>query len=322
MKGGAGRRGPRGEGGTFPRHDNPGVDAGARAPCYGRRPLNAMPATRHYGYTDTGRVRAHNEDAFLADAGLGLFVVCDGVGGRARGEIASQETVEFIHDWIRSDTTDIDIARTRALDEPAIQRLGALVRGAVQNACYMVHSMGEIDPERRGMSTTASMALVAAGIAIVGWVGDSRVYLARGNEITQITDDHTLVNYQVKQGVLTADQARRSKMKHVITRAVGHRDFVEVDIRTVPLHHGDKLLLCSDGLHEYLEQRDTLADLFRLDVQLAAKAAIRHANEQAGRATITALSAESMGPGAAPAPGAAPGAAAGTPPAAGETGAA
>ena len=265
-----------------------------------------MPATRHYGYTDTGLVRAHNEDAFLADAALGLFVVCDGVGGRARGEIASQETVEFILDWIKSDTTDIEIAKTRALDEAGLQRLAGLVRGAVQNACYMVHSMGEIDPERRGMSTTASLALVAAGVAIVGWVGDSRVYLCRGGEVSQITDDHTLVNHQVKQGMLTVEQARHSKMKHVITRAVGHRDFVEVDLRTVPLQHGDKLLLCSDGLHEYLDATRTLHDLFAMDVQQAAKQAIRHANDQGGRDNITALLVEYLGPGVAASPAAVP----------------
>ncbi len=265
-----------------------------------------MPATRHYGFTDTGLVRAHNEDAFLADAGLGLFVVCDGVGGRARGEIASQETVEFILDWIKSDTTDIEIARTRALDEPAVQRLGALVRGAVQNACYMVHSMGEMDPEQRGMSTTASVALVAAGVAIVGWVGDSRVYLGRGAEVSQITDDHTLVNHQVKQGLLTAEQAKHSKMKHVITRAVGHRDFVEVDLRTIPLQHGDKLLLCSDGLHEYLDATRTIHDLFAMDVQPAAKQAIKHANDQGGRDNITALFVEYLGPGVAASPAAVP----------------
>ncbi len=263
-----------------------------------------MAATRHYGYTDTGKVRAHNEDAFLADTGLGLFVVCDGVGGRARGEIASQETVELILDWVKADTTDIEIAKTRALDEAGLSRLSALVRGAVQNACYMVHSMGEIDPERRGMSTTASVALVAGGVAVVGWVGDSRVYLARGAEVTQLTDDHTLVNHQVKQGVLTAEQARHSKMKHVITRAVGHRDFVEVDIRAVPLQHGDRLLLCSDGLHEYLDAAQTLHSLFAMGVQQAAKQAIRHANDQGGRDNITALFVEYLGPGVAASPGA------------------
>ena len=261
-----------------------------------------MPATRHYGYTDTGRVRAHNEDAFLADAGLGLFVVCDGVGGRARGEIASQETVELILDWIKSDMTDIELARTQPLDEAGLGRLGALVRGAVQNACYMIHSMGEIDPERRGMSTTASVALVVGGVAVVGWVGDSRVYLGRGEEVTQLTDDHTLVNHQVKQGVLTPEQARHSKMKHVITRAVGHRDFVEVDIRTTALQDGDRLLLCSDGLHEYLDANRTLHTLFAMDVREAAKEAIRHANDQGGRDNITALFVEYLGPGVAAAP--------------------
>lgn len=250
----------------------------------------AMPPTRHYGYTDTGRVRAHNEDAFLADAGLGLFIVCDGVGGRARGEIASQETVEFIHDWIRSDTTDIEIARTRPLDEPALQRLGALVRGAVQNACYMVHSMGEIDPERRGMSTTASVALIAAGVAIVGWVGDSRVYLSCGPQVSQLTDDHTLVNYQVKQGVLTVDQAKRSKMKHVITRAVGHRDFVEVDIRTVPLQHGDRLLLCSDGLTDLVDDDEIAATLSAMKTSKDACAELmRQALAGGGRDNITVI---------------------------------
>jgi protein phosphatase len=257
-----------------------------------------MTATRHYGHTDTGRVRAHNEDAFLADAPLGLFVVCDGVGGRARGEIASQETVEYILDWIKSDTTDIELARLGPPDAAGQARLGALVRGAIQNACYMVHSMGEIDPDRRGMSTTASVVLVAGDVAIVGWVGDSRVYLARSGEVVQVTDDHTLVNFQVKQGVLTPDQARRSKMKHVITRAVGHREFVEVDIQIVPLQHGDKLLLCSDGLHEYLDEAaDTLHDLFRLEVREAAREAIRHANGQGGRDNITALFVEYLGPG-------------------------
>ncbi|MBL9102409.1 MAG: serine/threonine-protein phosphatase [Myxococcales bacterium] len=261
-----------------------------------------MTATRHYGHTDTGRVRAHNEDAFLADSSLGLFVVCDGVGGRARGEIASQETVEFIHDWIKSDAGDIVAARTHDLDAAGVQRLGSLVRGAVQNACYMVHSMGELDPDRRGMSTTASVVLIASGVAIVGWVGDSRVYLGRPGQIRQLTDDHTLVNFQVKQGVITADQARHSKMKHVITRAVGHRDHVEVDIRTVPLQHGDKLLLCSDGLHEYLDDSsDMLPSLFnKAEVREAAREAIRMANASGGRDNITALFVEYLGPGAVP----------------------
>jgi serine/threonine protein phosphatase PrpC len=253
-------------------------------------------ATRHYGFTDVGRVRAHNEDAFLADAALGLFVVCDGVGGRARGEIASQETVEFICDFIKGDATDIEVARAGgSLDEAARVRLAALVRGAIQSACYMVHTMGEMDPERRGMSTTASVVLITGAWATVGWVGDSRVYLGHAGEHVQLTDDHTLVNFQIRQGLMTPEEARLSRLKHVITRAVGHREFVEVDTRQLELSPGDKLLLCSDGLHEYIEDDPLLTSLFDMPLDRAAREAVRHANDCGGRDNITALFVEYTG---------------------------
>jgi serine/threonine protein phosphatase PrpC len=275
--------------------------------------------TRHFGYTDTGRRRKHNEDAWLADEKLGLFVVCDGVGGRARGEVASEETVELIWDWVKAQAPAIAAAiaeadaghaalaanapanagpsRTHArgprvpVSEETVGRLGAVVRGAVQNACYMVHGMGEVDPSHRGMSTTASVVLVVGELVVVGQVGDSRVYLARDGVVSQLTEDHTWLNVQVKQGVLTPEQARRkhSTGKQMITRAVGLREFVEVDILAVPVQVGDRLLLCSDGLHAYLDSSETLADLFALDLREAAPAAIRHANACGGEDNITAL---------------------------------
>ena len=276
--------------------------------------------TRHFGYTDTGRRRKHNEDAWLADEKLGLFVVCDGVGGRARGEVASEETVELIWDWVKGQAQVILAAVAEAeaahtavaagapqtpsmasraptrgprvwMSEETVGRLGALVRGAVQNACYMVHGMGEVDPSHRGMSTTASVVLVIGELVVVGQVGDSRVYLARDGVVSQLTEDHTWLNVQVKQGVLTPEQARRkhSTGKQMITRAVGLREFVEVDILAVPVQVGDRLLLCSDGLHAYLDSSETLGDLFQLDLREAAPAAIRHANACGGEDNITAL---------------------------------
>ena len=266
--------------------------------------------TRHFGYTDTGRRRRHNEDAWLADERLGLFIVCDGVGGQARGEVASEETVELIWDWVKAQAAVVQAAVAEAqarsvirvvgasaprpgprmtMPAEAVGRLGALVRGAVQNACYMVHGMGEVDPSQRGMSTTASVVLVADELVIVGQVGDSRVYLARDGEVSQLTEDHTWLNFQVQQGLLTPEQARGRAGKNIITRAVGLREFVDVDILVMPVEPGDRLLLCSDGLHAYLDSGAILSDLFKLDVREAPRAAIRHANACGGADNITAL---------------------------------
>lgn len=274
--------------------------------------------TRHFGWSDTGRRRKHNEDAWLGDDPLGLFVVCDGVGGRARGEVASEETVELIWDWVKGHAqvvqtaiAEATAARTAALQplavgeasprggdgpriwmpEEAVGQLGALVRGAVQNACYMVHGMGEVDPSLGGMSTTATVVLAADELVIVGQVGDSRVYLARNGVVSQLTEDHTWLNVQVKKGALTPEQARRKSAtgKQMITRAVGLHEFVEVDILALPVQVGDRLLLCSDGLHAYLDATDALIDLFQLDLREAGPAAIRHANACGGEDNITAL---------------------------------
>jgi len=250
--------------------------------------------TRHFGHTDAGRKRKRNEDAWLGDERLGLFVVCDGVGGRARGDLASEETVELIWDWVKGQHHVIQAALADAptqRSEDNIARLGALVRSAVQNACYMVHGMGQVDPEHRGMSTTATVVLVAGDLMIVGQVGDSRVYLARGGAVSQLTEDHTWHNLQIKEGMLSPEQAKRQKTgKHMITRAVGLKEFVDVDVLAVPVNVGDRLLLCSDGLHGYLDDADSLmTDLFDQDIRNAAPAAIRHANACGGEDNITAL---------------------------------
>jgi protein phosphatase len=243
---------------------------------------------RYFGHTDVGKKRAHNEDAFLADPELGVFIVCDGVGGRARGEIASSETVDFIWEWIKREQKAVVAARENPSSEN-VMNLCRIVRGAIQNACYMLHSMGELDPEHRGMSTTASAFLVAGTVGVVGQVGDSRVYLARNEEVSQLTEDHTLINYQIKHGMITPEEAKKSRVKNVITRAVGHKDYVEVDTLPIPLFVGDRVLLCSDGLHGYIETDSDLERILGKDVQEAVLEAIRFANECGGSDNITAM---------------------------------
>jgi serine/threonine protein phosphatase PrpC len=246
---------------------------------------------RYFGHTDVGLQREHNEDSHLADPDLGVFVVADGVGGRAKGEVASQEAVELIWEWLKRNESIVrEIGAGNATERTA--QLCQLVRGAIQNACYMVHSMGELDPEQRGMSTTASVFLACGNVGVVGQVGDSRVYLVRENEVAQLTEDHTLINYQLKHGLITTEQAANSRAKNVITRAVGHKDYVEVDTLPIPLFAGDRVILCSDGFHGYVKDLREM-DFFReMDVEDAVLEAIRFANESGGKDNITVLAVE------------------------------
>lgn len=243
---------------------------------------------RYFGHTDVGLKRAHNEDAFLADPELGLFVVCDGVGGRARGEIASREAVDFIWEWFKREEKSLAELREEGPTPESVGKLCQLMRGAIQNATYMVHSLGQLNPDQRGMSTTASAFYMAGSIGIVGQVGDSRVYLSRDGRVSQLTEDHTLVNYQLKHGLITPDEAKRSRIRNVITRAVGHKDYVEVDTLPIPLFPRDRILLCSDGLHGYLTE-PALDRIMGKDVQEAVLDSIRFANEQGGSDNITSL---------------------------------
>ena len=139
------------------------------------------------------------------------------------------------------------------------------------------------------LGAAVDVAQVVGDRVVVAQVGDSRVYLARHGEVTQLTEDHTWLNFQAQHGLLTSDRARPGAGKNIITRAVGLHDHVEVDILVVPVQPGDRLLLCSDGLHTYLGAGTILLDLFKLDVRAAARAAIHHANACGGADNITAL---------------------------------
>jgi protein phosphatase len=246
-----------------------------------------MPLTS-YGLTDVGRKRPHNEDAYLCDDDLGLYVVADGVGGHAKGEVASAESIEQVQGWIRSGRASIEALR-QSPSEDALYRARRLVESAVQQACYMVFGLAELDPERKGMSTTISTALITARTAFIAQVGDSRVYMMREGQVSQLTEDHTLINYKLKHGLITEEEARKAPGKNVITRAVGHRDYVEVDTTQVQVMPGDRFLLCSDGLHGYLQEKE-IAPLLILDpLQDAAWQFVALANARGGRDNITAV---------------------------------
>lgn len=239
------------------------------------------------GLSHIGRKRKGNQDAFLVDDELGLYVVADGMGGHAAGEVASQEAVEAVYGMVKRGLRDL-APLCDPLSEEAARAACRVVEAAVQGATYMVYSIAELDRRKSGMGTTISALVVSGDYAVVGQVGDSRVYRVSGGETHLLTEDHTLIAWQLKQGLITPQEAVISPHRNVITRAVGSRDYVEVDTRIVGLTPGDRFLLCSDGLHGYLRDED-IAPIVALGGANAVQRFIDLANERGGRDNITAV---------------------------------
>jgi protein phosphatase len=223
----------------------------------------------------------------LFDDELSLYVVADGVGGNAKGEVASAESVELVHSWVKRWRKTLDAHKAAPTQESSgvVRRL---LESAVQSACYMVFGMGQQDPQQKGMSSTLSSLLVCAGTAFIAQVGDSRVYLARAGKTVQLTEDHTLVNFRLKLGLITPEEAANAPGKNVITRAVGHQDYVEVDTIDIETRAGDRFMLCSDGLHGYLEDNE-VDKVMQGDRVVVTERLIDLANDRGGRDNVTVV---------------------------------
>ncbi len=201
------------------------------------------------GNTDVGVVRQGNEDNFLVDHQRGVFIVADGMGGHAAGEVASDMAVGII-------ARDVDGIRSLP-EEAAAERLGEAIRSA--NAAIFDRTLAEHD--KRGMGTTVTVMVLFARRYLIGQVGDSRAYLLRNGEFAQITKDHSYVQEQVDAGLLTPEQARTHPYSNVITRCVGANEEVVPDIYYGRIRSGDIILLASDGLTGMLEDEQLAAIL-------------------------------------------------------------
>ncbi len=178
--------------------------------------------------TDVGRVRDHNEDAYLVDDDMGLVAVADGMGGHQAGEVASATALEALRSAVRS---------------------GQGIREAVEAANDAVYEKSTSDERLQGMGTTLTAATLAAGgTLLLGHVGDSRAYLRRDGELRRVTSDHSVIEELVQSGELTEAQAETDPRRSMITRALGLEPGVEVDLYPIELRAGDRLMLCSDGL--------------------------------------------------------------------------
>lgn len=241
------------------------------------------------GLTDVGRKRKINEDAFMADDALGLYVVADGMGGHAAGEVASHEAVETVHGMVlRGKDRLTEVAGAEEPTEEALRRAVRLVESAVQAATYMVFGLAQAEPDTQGMGTTLSVLATCGAIGITAQVGDSRVYLIRDGDAAPLTEDHTLVAWQIKQGIISQSEAFLSPHRNVITRAVGSRDYVQVDTGYFEVKPRDAFLVCSDGLHGYLED-DEIPAVVELGPELSTQRFIDLANERGGKDNITAV---------------------------------
>src|SRR5258706_1577559 len=164
---------------------------------------------RSYGGSDIGRRRSVNEDAYLCDDELGLWVVADGMGGHAAGEVASQEAIDTVHGMVKRGKASLNL--DGPLTEDRRRTASRLLEGAVQAATYIVYAMAEIDRGKAGMGTTIT-AMMRFGTALVtAHVGDSRIYRVRGDDAVQLTEYHSLINVHLKQGIITPDYTRLIK---------------------------------------------------------------------------------------------------------------
>jgi protein phosphatase len=243
---------------------------------------------RHsHGVSDVGRLRPSNEDAFFCDDLLGLYVVADGMGGHAAGEVASSGAIDAIYGMVKRGIRELQPLSV-PLVEAHVRAALRLLESAVQSAAYMIFSIAELDREKTGMGTTISALLVWGDFAVTAQVGDSRIYRVTGNSVDQLTEDHTLIAWQIQHGLITEQEATKSPHKNVITRAVGSRDYVEVDTRLLQLEAGHRFLLCSDGLHRYLKPGDVDVCI-ALGAEAAATNLVELANVRGGKDNITAL---------------------------------
>jgi len=241
-----------------------------------------------HGATDVGRKREHNEDSFFCHDEMQLFIVADGMGGAAAGEVASAEAVDQVLGMVKRGFEKVERYKADPTPENR-QVVHRLLESAVQMATYMIFGLAEVDPRQKGMGTTLSALLIAGDMAFVAQVGDSRVYLVREGRAVQLTEDHTLVNLQLSLGLITPEQAKHSKRGNVITRAVGVRDYVEVDTFEFKHHAGDLFMACSDGLYEYFTGPEELPATLGDTLQTSAQNLIELANSRGGKDNITTL---------------------------------
>jgi protein phosphatase len=244
------------------------------------------------GVSDVGRVRTNNEDSFRILEAQHLFILSDGMGGEAHGEIASSLAVETIAKFC-SPGNDTKEDSGVTLHGEAMESWSAQTKrlqNAVFQANFAIYKSAQEHPEQRGMGATLTVGWVNGNKLSLAHVGDSRAYLLRSGGLQQLTSDHSLVAEQVRRGILTPQQAEESDMQSVLLRALGAHPEVEVDVEEIDLIPRDLLLLCSDGLTRMVTEPE-IAGVLQAETEpaTAAQKLVDLANERGGLDNVTVI---------------------------------
>ena len=241
------------------------------------------PKWKAAAHTDVGLRRQNNEDSLFVDSDAGLFIVADGMGGHAAGEVASKIAVQTLAGQLGG-------LASGASDE----NVRTAMRSAIVEAGRIIYTQSHQVSEQAGMGTTVTaLYLTGDGRYVVGHIGDSRAYLLRDGRLERLTRDHSLVQEQLDQGLLTSERARGHPLNHILTRALGTVKHVSPDVYSGAYAAGDIYLLASDGLTDMLaesEIQEILSEAGSLEPGLAAL--IENANAAGGLDNITAVAAE------------------------------
>ncbi|MCB9779017.1 MAG: Stp1/IreP family PP2C-type Ser/Thr phosphatase [Alphaproteobacteria bacterium] len=241
------------------------------------------------GMTDVGVKRTNNEDNYLINEELNLYVVCDGMGGHVGGEFASAIAVNTVEEVLTSMELRPTELGVDAEEDGPVEVTREKLRYAIRLAGKRIFQKAQEEPEYKGMGTTCLALLVDAGNAFIAHVGDSRGYVVREGRIEQLTEDHSLVNQHIKAGLLTPEQAKTHKLKNIITRSLGYMEDVEIDIQVRAIRRGDRFVLCSDGLSNLVETAEIGESVLDYGPQEASRRLIESACERGGDDNITVV---------------------------------
>jgi PPM family protein phosphatase len=239
--------------------------------------------------TDSGKVRSHNEDFVSHETDIGLVVLADGMGGYNAGEVASGMAARIVVEGVGHAWRDASKRRWR--DGETTELANKLIADQVERANWAIFEKAQNEPQCAGMGTTLVVGLFHDNQLTVGHIGDSRLYRLRGETLEQITKDHSLLQEQLDGGMITREEARQSRNKNLLTRAVGIDPKVEAEIHTYSVEPSDVYVLCSDGLNDMVDDEEIRLTLLALgaNLPLAAGQLVQSANDSGGRDNISVI---------------------------------